>query len=295
MANFNKNLVYDIVVTRIMEALDKGIVPWKQTWTSTTPFNAVSNKPYRGINMFLLSIMPYKDPRYLTFKQVTDLDGKVIKGSKSTPVVFWSMNRYNDAITGEEKMIPFLKYYNVFNVEQCEGLKLKPLEKNNDKITTGESIVDGYNDKPIISHGAGMRPCYIPSKDEVQIPPIGNFNDSDKYYSVLFHELGHSTGASSRLNRKGVANFDAFGTAQYSEEELIAEFSSAFLCAEAGISNDIAQVASYIDGWKKYIITNPKDLITCASKAQKAVDYILGKNHDDTTTEVDSTKELVAV
>jgi antirestriction protein ArdC len=281
MSENKMNLAFTVVVERIMAELDKGNIPWKSSWTNNMPFNAVSKKLYRGINFFLLSMQDFADPRWLTFKQVQELKGTVKKGSKSTAVVFWSLKEYDDEVTGETKKYPILRYYNVFNVEQCDNLNLKPLANNsNDTIMTGESIVDGYKDKPEVKFGPSYNPCYVPRTDVVNMPPIGSFKDSESYYATLFHELGHSTGAEKRLNRKGVANYDYFGSSNYSEEELIAEFSAAFLCAACNIDNDIKQNAAYIQGWKKSIADNPKILVLAASKAQKAADYILGKNAD---------------
>jgi antirestriction protein ArdC len=272
----SRELAFKVVMDKIIAEMDKGIVPWRRTWTAAVPQNAVSHKMYRGINLFLLSMSDYADPRWLSFKQAIELKGTIRKGEHSTPVVFWNLTTKIDAETGKEKKVGFLKYYSVFNVEQCDDLKIKPLsEIANEDIRTGEDIVNGFKDKPVIKF-CGSQPCYIPSKDIVQIPKITSFDSSEEYYSVLFHELAHSTGHESRLNRTEVTQAINFGSVPYSKEELTAEFAASFLCHAGQIANDLKQTAAYITSWKKYIVDNPKELVYAAGRAQKAADYILG-------------------
>lgn len=267
-----QNIAYQVVQDSIITQLDKGIVPWRKEWKNGIPQNGQSGRVYNGINLLLLSTNSFTDPRYLTFNQVVQMGGKVMKGAKSSTVVLWHFAQREE--NGKKKSIPFLKYYKVFNVEQCENLKLKTLTRDASTIPSGEEIISGYLDCPPIKY-EGSKACYIPSKDEVLVPKQSVFTSDEAFYQTLFHELIHSTGHSDRLSRKGITEFDAFGTQTYAFEELVSEIGSAFLCAVAQIDNDIPNTAAYIDGWKKYLIDNPKAMIQAASQAQKAADYIL--------------------
>jgi antirestriction protein ArdC len=274
-----KKTVYDIVFDKIITQLEKGNIPWRKPWTSSKPRNGKSGRAYSGVNLLLLSWGNHSSDLWFTFKQVTEMGGKVKQGESATPIVFWQpIEKENE--DGKKSKILILKYYNVFNLEQTEGIVISDEHaKNIEEIRKAEvleakQIVDNYADMPPLTH-EGDKACYHPKLDIIKMPLKERFTKINEYYSTLFHEMAHSTGHEKRLNRKGVADFDAFGTEQYSEEELIAEFSSAFLCAHAGIDNTIENSAMYIKGWMQAIKSNPKILVNCASKAEKSVKYIL--------------------
>ena len=138
--------VYTIVTNRIIEHLEKGVVPWHQTWTDAgLPKNLITGKHYRGINVWLLSSLNYSQNSFLTFKQVKDLGGSVIKGEKAQEVIFWKWIERENKETKETERIPLLRYYTVFNIDQCEGIpkeKLPPIiERNNNPIEACEKII----------------------------------------------------------------------------------------------------------------------------------------------------------
>lgn len=234
--------------------------------------------------MFLLSLAPYTDNRWLTLKQAGTLGGKVIQGQKATMVIFWKHwePRADEEVEDEpRKRIPLLRYYNVFNVEQCEGLSVSPLYESpplpeHQRIERAEILVRSMPDPPTIQE-FGTSAWYRPIEDTLQIPPLNTFESADSYYATLFHELGHASGHQKRLNRSGVTGQICFGSGEYSKEELVAELASAFCCAAVSLDNSlIKNAASYIDGWLSVLRSDPKAVIIAAAQAQRAADLIRG-------------------
>ncbi len=221
----------------------------------------------------------FSSPYWFTFKQVQKLKGSVRKGEKSTAVVFWAMLEGIDKASGKVKKIPMLRYYRVFNYEQCDSMPTKYAAKETTTITfepiaKAESVVNGWNDKPLIRHeGAGA--CYTPSLDVVTMPAHESFKGNGEYYSTLFHELVHSTGHSKRLNREEMGK-GSFGSELYSKEELTAEMGAAILASYCGITSTQENSISYLKGWLSKLKNEPKWLVSAAGHAQKAVDMILG-------------------
>ena len=199
-------------------------------------------------------------------------------------MVFWSNVTATDQETGDEKTIPFMRYYRVFSVEQT-NLPIPPITETPldfSPIDEAEKIVACMPSCPEIRHGQA-KAYYSPTLDYVNIPKQELFECSEKYYSVLFHELSHATGHASRVGRKGVTESTYFGSHDYSKEELIAEMSAAFLCGEIGITPaTLDNSAAYIQSWLRALKSkdNKGMVITAASAAQKAVDYILDRRPD---------------
>jgi antirestriction protein ArdC len=292
----NKPDVYQIITDRILEALDKGTVPWRKPWrggSAGQPKSLATRKPYNGVNVWLLTMSAqaagYMSPYWVTYKKAQELGGNVRKGEKSTIAVFWkryAKDRTDDAGNVVKDEFWLLKYYRLFNIDQCDNLDPDKLpvdavpvdekELDFEPLAACESIVANMPKRPEITHSGERRAYYRPTTDEVHMPDKKHFENEPLYYSVLFHELGHSTGHSIRLNRKESA-VAAFGTSTYSKEELVAEFASCMLCGIAGIeSATIENSASYIDGWSKAIKKNRKLVMQAASAGQKAADYIRG-------------------
>lgn len=288
------NSVYERITNIITEKLEKGIVPWHQPWTSAwPPRNLMTKKPYRGINLLLLSDLKYELPYFLTFKQVKYLKGSVIKDEKAHMVVFykWLEKKDEDGnvivnAEGKPEMVPMLKHYYVFNVGQCKDIASKhipwQIEGQFNPIEEAEHIVNNMPEKPEILYNTG-RACYIPSIDKINMPSKNSFNSDEELYSTLFHEMCHATGHASRLNRKGVTRAAAFGSKVYSQEELVAEMGAAFLCGEVGIENrTIDNSAAYIRGWLSKLKDDKRLLVFAAGAAQKASDFILNKRKMET-------------
>ena len=178
---------------------------------------------------------------------------------------------------GESKTIPLLKVYRVFNVDQCDGLNLEPVQTNDvEPLAAATAIVNDMPNPPSINHDGGNRAFDRPSNDSIHMPAVNDFHGAGEYHSVLFHELSHSTGHVTRLDRDSLETPAPFGSPIYSREELVAEFGAAFLCAQAGIDNTIGNSASYINGWSKALKADRRLVITAASQGQRAADCVTG-------------------
>ena len=174
-----------------------------------------------------------------------------------------------------------MRYYSVFNLEQTEGLDIpKPQTRDFPPIKKAEQVIHEMPSAPVIEHNQPQA-YYQPSDDVVNMPKSNLFESDEEYYSTLFHELSHSTGHESRLNRDEISKISPFGSHDYSKEELVAEMGSAFLCGCCGIEpSTIENQAAYIQNWLTKLQRNKKWLIYAAAKAQKAADFILGMEHE---------------
>lgn len=269
---------YERITERIVALLEQGTVPWHKPWkvTAGLPRNLRSNKPYRGINVFLLMAMSYESPHWLTFRQAIQLGGNVKKGEKSCPVVFWKQMQIEDTESGEPRKAPLLRLYHVFNVAQCEGLQEVPAEMPMPAAKPAE-IVARMPQPPVLKHGMAQA-FYAPREDCVGMPERERFDSEAGYYATLFHELIHATGSEKRLNRASIAERNGFGSNPYCKEELIAELGSAFLCGYADIvDRTIDNSAAYLEGWLQQLQNDRTLIVSAAAQAQKAADFILGR------------------
>lgn len=274
-----KRDLYSDVTARILQSMEAGVMPWEKAWQSSAcmPMNAVTDRPYSGVNVLLFWLSAdcgYARPRYLTFNQAKQAGGNVRKGEHGTKVYFFKQLTVEDKASGEDKTIPMLREYTVFNVSQCEGLPheimngeyLAPLNQDQ-----RESLADRF----IASTGADFRegtgvPCYVPSKDFISMPAFDQFRARDDFYTTAFHELTHWTGAKHRLDRDFSGRF---GTQAYVAEELVAELGAAFLNAEFGFER-IERNAAYIGNWIDLLKSDNRAIFTAASKASKAAEYL---------------------
>ena len=285
---------YAIVTEKIINLLEQGIVPWRRPWSATgLPCNLVSKKPYRGVNLLLLSATKYISPLWLTMKQANELGGSVRKGERSQIVVFWKVDQIAKAETetdpekdaADEKSRPrfVLRYYRLFNLEQCELPqavldKLPKIETHqHDPIEAAERIIAGMPNPPEIQY-AGSKAYYSPITDRITLPPRELFISAEEFSATKIHECVHSTGSRKRLNRESITEAAPFGSPTYVAEELVAEMGAAFLCAEAGISPAVVEnQAAYIQGWLDKIRSDKRLVIMAAAQAQKAADFILNR------------------
>lgn len=285
--------VYSILADSILESIGNGVAPWRKPWKLGVGGSVLANydgREYRGINRFVLPMLAeargYHTGIFITYKRLTELGGKLKEGSKGLPVYFWGRGK-GERDDGTEYAFMVFRYFTVFAIEQCEGIELPKWYKDRmaeieampkpAPIDAAEAIVASYKDKPVIAEG-GDRACYYPGMDKINMPLREAFHNAEGYYSTLFHELAHSTGHTSRLNRKEVMGGDYFGSHNYSVEELVAELTACFLCNDSGIAHaTIENSEAYLAGWFKAIKNDPKMFAMAAARAQKAADWIHGR------------------
>lgn len=280
-----KNQVYEKVTAKIIEKLESGVLPWKQKWRGKKASRGyLTGHIYTGINRLLTSFQIYNCPFWATYHQISELGGKVNKGESALPLLWFKLvEDRNDP----NNKFPVYKYYNVFNLEQT-NLTI-PVEEENQiefkPIEAAEKIIANYKNAPDIRH-EGYQAFYNRKEDYINMPPKELFSSVEAYFEVLFHEATHSTSHHLRLNREPLSK--EFNKEDYSYEELVAQLGSAYICCEAKI-DAIEESASYINGWLKYLNKNgARTLVTAASDAQKAVNYILNKRVDGITLTAES-------
>lgn len=274
--------IFKKITERIINLLDQGEVPWQKPWKSSSiPINLFTQKEYRGINVFLLNMAGYSSPYWLTMLQAEKLGGCIRPDEQGTEIVFWSMFRKQNESSDDVNTTSFMKSYTVYNIAQCEGIK-DPWQGNLvfNPIEKCEHIIREMPNRPNIRY-RGNSACYLPIEDKIRMPQKESFISEQEYYSTLFHEITHSTGHKSRLDRKSIEKITPFGTPNYSKEELIAEMGASFLCAITGIENKtINNSAAYIQSWIEKLQNDKRLISMAAAQATKAVDYIRGKSLD---------------
>ncbi len=269
--------IYGEVTNRMIEELEKGQIPWKKPWmASGAAISHTTGKAYSLLNQMLLG----RAGEWLTFKQCHDEGGHVRKGEKARFVVFWTWLDKEDEETGEVKQVPFLKYYNVFHISQCEGIAAKHMQTNPNPASpdeTAEAIITEYVKREGVSieHREGDAAFYQPAADRIVLPLLKQFKETAEYYGTAFHEMVHSTGHMKRLARlDSTANF---GGEEYSKEELVAEIGSAALVHHAGLETlqSFTNSAAYVQNWLQALKNDKRMIVSAAGKADKAVNYIL--------------------
>lgn len=274
--------VYEMVTDRVIRALESGNIPWEKPWGGcrSGAYNFITRKSYSLMNQMLLK----HRGAYGTFKQWTEKGGKIRKGEKSEIVVFWKfqiVEEENEDGEKEEKKIPILKYYNVFHVSQVEGVTVKEEELPEVKpIESAEKIKREYVEREHIRilEYTTNEAFYSPAGDFIQVPERGQYRDVNEFYSTLYHEMVHSTGHKSRLNR--LERDVHFGNEIYSKEELVAELGAAFLMNLLGIETKktFRNSTAYIQNWIQVLKNDPRFVVSAAGKAEKAVHYIMGED-----------------
>ena len=277
-----KQDIYQEVTERIVAQLERGEIPWRKPWIISGTACAISHstgKAYSLLNQLILG----KPGEYLTYAQCAKEGGHIRKGEKASMVVFWKWVETEDEETKEVKKIPFLRHFSVFHIDQCEGIKPrynKPVEGNAlQPDAAADAIISDYLRRSGVKliHQEGDRAFYRPSTDSVTLPLLAQFKSRAEYYSTAFHELTHSTGHSSRLNR--LSKVACFGSEDYSKEELVAEIGAAALVNHAGLETvgSFTNSAAYVQSWLKALKNDKRLIVSAAGQAEKACNLIL--NH----------------
>lgn len=279
--------IYTEITNRIIAALESGVIPWKKPWIggSSGCVSYSTGKPYSLLNHLLLGS---QSGEYITYKQCTLAGGHVRKGEKSQMAVFWKPYEKENPDTGEIEQHFYLRYYNVFHLDQCEGISPRwtvsvcpgsDLQPD----ATAEAVIRDYVDRSGVTLRIteSDRAFYRPSTDEVVIPKLSQYQKQEEYYSTLFHEMTHSTGYKSRLDR--ISDIAAFGSHEYSREELVAELGAAFLVNHCGLESDASfrNSAGYIQGWLKALKDDKRLIVSAAGAAERAVNMILNRKEGE--------------
>ena len=269
--------IYAEITNRMIAEMEAGIIPWKKPWmASGAAVSHTTGKPYSLLNQMLLG----RPGEYITFNQCLQEGGHVRKGEKARMVVFWKWLEKEDKETGEVEQIPYLRYYNVFHIDQCEGIAARHMQTNPNPASpdeTAEAIITGYITREGVSleHREGDAAFYQPATDKIVLPKLTQFTEAAEYYGTAFHEMVHSTGHAKRLARlDSTANF---GGEEYSKEELVAEIGSAALVHHAGLETpaSFTNSAAYVQNWLTVLKSDKRFIVSAAGKADKAVNYIL--------------------
>ena len=274
--------VYSIITNRIIEQLEKQIIPWRKPWTDGGhPQNLFTKRPYTGMNTWLLGSLGYQQNYFLTWKQLKAVGASVKKGEKGTMIVFWKRVQQEQSKDSTEAPLvkSILRYYYVFNIAQIDDLPeviTIPFPPDAvSSISSCDEIIERMPNCPVIKHSK-QKAYYDPAKDYINMPKQGSFESITSYYGTLFHELVHSTGHQSRLHRKEIVEPHKFGSTQYSIEELTAEIGACYLNSITGIVNkEFDNSVAYIKGWIEQLHNDKRLIVSASGQAQKATDYIL--------------------
>lgn len=271
--------LYQHVTDGIIKNLEEGTVPWTRPWKvsrsargSIMPHNFATGRPYSGINVPILwgraADHGYDQHSWLTYQQATTAGGQVRKGEKACTVVFTKKLSFKEEDDTTRK-VSMLRQFFVFNVAQIDGLKEPEIKPELPEIR--EARAEGFIKETgaAIQHG-GNKACFVPSLDLVALPDFNQFKTPQHYYATALHELGHWSGAKSRLDRDLQGRF---GTRKYAAEELVAELTAAFLCAHLGIEGELRH-AEYIASWIELLKHDERAIFTASSKASQAADYL---------------------
>ena len=274
--------IYEAVTNRMIEELEKGTIPWEKPWICLNggALKHKSGQPYSLLNQILLG----EPGEYISFKECQEEGGRVKKGAKSRFVVFWKWLEYdqkgedgkpvlNDAGYPVKDQVAYLRYYNVFNIRDCEAISPKWQKALNctKSDDTAESVLSAYISRSGVGFSNELqdKACYM----------ISQFTGASQYYSTAFHEAAHSTGHPSRLNRFAESSaYAAFGGEDYSKEELVAEISAAVILHEIGMetSSTFRNSVAYVQNWLESLKGDKKMIVSAAGRADKAVRMILG-------------------
>lgn len=309
--------IYLDVTNKIVNALNQGVIPWIKPWTTTGlqndlpfPINAITRRPYAGINIPLLwaeaRLRGYRQDRWLTYNQARKAGGHVRKGEQSTLAVLYkpmskeAHDEDGQVVRDEQgnvKMVQFalLRTHCLFNIEQTEGLPNE--EQHHAEGEEPMAFIDHAPAERLLSasrarieHRYGDDAFYLPIRDLIQLPTKAQFVDVGSYYATALHELTHWSGHHTRLNREGITGGHAFGSAAYAFEELVAEIGAAFLCALTGTQGELRH-EEYLAPWLKILKEDKRAIFRASGQAREASEYLVALQSDQSS---ETTERLTA-
>ena len=299
--NNQKKTVYDIVTEKILSRMEEGVIPWHMPWKMPAGCeqgyyrNGVTKFAYSGVNAVLLAMGGYACRDFWSFKQLSERKWTIKEGEKANMAIFWKRSKYKKEMTnletGELEDIEMngliLRYYNVFNSEQIEGVPQDKLDASTPQVEgdtieiqpceRADAMIAGYEDGPEIVQDAIPQAYYSDNKDIVHMPNRSSFLSNEEWYATLFHELTHSTGKATRLGRENHKMY-SYGKKYRAREELTAEIGASFCCAMSGIDMPVFEnTVAYLQSWSNALKDDPKCIVLAAQAAQKAVNWIKGE------------------
>ncbi|WP_070095639.1 ArdC family protein [Pseudomonas sp. NBRC 111139] len=309
--------IYLDVTNKIVNALNQGVIPWIKPWTTTGlqndspfPINAITRRPYAGINIPLLwaeaRLRGYRQDRWLTYNQARKAGGHVRKGEQSTLAVLYkpmskeAHDEDGQVVRDEQgnvKMVQFalLRTHCLFNIEQTEGLPNE--EQHHAEGEEPMAFIDHAPAERLLSasgarieHRYGDDAFYLPIRDLIQLPTKAQFVDVGSYYATALHELTHWSGHHTRLNREGITGGHAFGSAAYAFEELVAEMGAAFLCALTSTQGELRH-EEYLAPWLKILKEDKRAIFRASGQAREASEYLVALQSDQSS---ETTEQLTA-
>jgi antirestriction protein ArdC len=280
-SNQEKADVYEQITNTIVSAIEEGAGKYEMPWhTLSAPLNAANRKPYRSVNVLMLWATAqkhaYTSNEWATYRQWQEAGAQVRKGERSTTVVFWKFydraeEQQEDSDAPEERPRCFARCYHVFNASQVDGYIPEIQEQLPESVRIQNADRFFASLPAVIKHG-GDRAFYSPTGDFIQIPAFAQFKSPKGYVCTLAHECAHWSGAPPRLNRDLSGRF---GDERYSMEELIAELTSCYICAELQIQSEPrVDHAPYLSCWLRVLKSDKKAIFAAASKAQEAASYL---------------------
>ena len=288
-----KKDLYQEVTNAIIEQLEQGIIPWHKPWTGVQG-GAISHNTGRAYSL-LNQLLLIKPGEYITFNQCKAEGGHVKKGAKAKMVVFWKVYPREKKDTNGAPVLnadgspvieglPVLRYYQVFHIDDCEGIAPKWNQEDQKPKTAqvdaeAEKILTSYVQREGIrfENSVSDRAYYSPALDLIHLPMVEQFDNTAEYYGTAFHEATHSTGHKTRLNRFTSNAAAAFGSEEYSKEELVAEIGSACILHEIGMETpeSFKNSAAYVQSWLRALKNDKRMIVSAAGKAEKAANMIL--------------------
>lgn len=281
---------YQTVTDRILAIMEStGKLAWEKGWANPghAARNMVSGHVYSGVNAWVLMLAGYESPYWMTVNQARKFGAWVRKGEKGMPLVRWmAVNKKKKAtengveVEKTEKILIAKKLPHVFNVAQFENLPADAIPaieaQGATKVQSADEVIANMQNAPKIVTG-NHNPAYAVGLDTVYMPADAFFHSTDEKYMALFHEVIHSTGHKSRLDRNSLGGIAPFGSPTYSFEELVAELGAAMICARLGIAYSEKNSAAYVQGWSKQLKADSKLIVKAATKAMQAVAYVFGE------------------